>query len=701
MQDDFDHQSIRLERLKRGRHPAPLMARGRSLRDFEPLMPAEQRLLEAVIAGEECKLSASRPFDATDPALRIRGAFVRFLALGGDGRAPVHEFGLWLTGAVIAGNIELDGSPEVRPLWFGKCLIDGDLTFYDARLLVISLDGCQIGRVQGDHAIIDGSVLMRHGFEAKGAVILRGVDVRGDFSCDSSIFRGSVHDDEFIAIDLSTADIRRDVHLRDGFTAYGPVRLVDTKVGGVFDAAAGKFLGTQPGCISKTVMRRSLECVRINVSGSLFLRHGCVCKGEASFVGATIGGDLDCRGGSFEADENDPRAQALRLNRVAVAGTVYLSDGFSAKGAVRLNGAEIGTDLDCVGGLFDVHGLKARRGSSPGDPRKHSLYSIDALSLSGAEIKATLFLTAVEGYKRNHAHIKGSLDLKGTRVTSFLDSEEIWPKPPHEQMRALSGEDGTIDVIYLDGFIYDRLVGGAPVSARLRKRWLRCQPQEHLYGDFRPQPFEQLIKALRASGHNEEARRIAVFKQDFLLQNAMLFWWEKPSRRWLAPFVNFGQAMKWLLFGLMTGYGYWPIRTFIILLGLWLASALFFSEAAKHQVFAPRDPQVYLNESLDACRPAKGGNWVECNQLVKGNFAEHPSFSPLVYSADLILPVVDLEQETNWVPMKRAFTIELPLAGAVTLPDWTARAVMWFEILFGWAGSLLLVAALSGIVKLD
>lgn len=297
MQDNLDRQTTRLDRLRRARRSAPLMALGRSLKDFEPLMPAEERLLEAVMAGQECQLSAVRPQDASNPAIRIRGSFVRFLALGGDPRAPVHEFGLWLTGGVISGNIELDGSPDVRPLWFSNCLIDGDLSFYDARLLVISLDGCQINRVQGDHAVIDGSVLMRHGFEAKGAVILRGVDVRGDFSCDRGIFRGSLHNDEFTAIDLSTADIRRDLHLRDGFIAYGPVRLVDAKIGGVFDAAAGKFLGTQPGCISKTVIRRSLECVRVNVSGSLFLRHGCVCKGEASFVGATIGGDLDCRGG--------------------------------------------------------------------------------------------------------------------------------------------------------------------------------------------------------------------------------------------------------------------------------------------------------------------------------------------------------------------------------------------------------------------
>jgi hypothetical protein len=40
----------------------------------------------------------------------IRGAFIRFLLLGGEQLAPIHEKGLMLRGARIDGDIDLEGA---------------------------------------------------------------------------------------------------------------------------------------------------------------------------------------------------------------------------------------------------------------------------------------------------------------------------------------------------------------------------------------------------------------------------------------------------------------------------------------------------------------------------------------------------------------------------------------------------------------
>src|SRR3546814_2310360 len=71
---------------------------GRSLSDFGTLWPAEDALLECSRIGAPTVISETRP-EAETKTNRVRAAFVRFLALGGDEQAPVHENGVELQGA--------------------------------------------------------------------------------------------------------------------------------------------------------------------------------------------------------------------------------------------------------------------------------------------------------------------------------------------------------------------------------------------------------------------------------------------------------------------------------------------------------------------------------------------------------------------------------------------------------------------------
>jgi hypothetical protein len=57
---------------------------------------------------------------------------------------------------------------------------------------------------------------------------------------------------------------------------------------------------------------------------------------------------------------------------------------------------------------------------------------------------------------------------------------------------------------------------------------------------------------------------------------------------------------------------------------------------------------------------------------------------------------VDLQQERDWAPIvMKDDGVTTIWGGAIT------RWFMWFEILFGWAASLLLVAVLGNLVKKD
>ena len=82
-------------------------------------------------------------------------------------------------------------------------------------------------------------------------------------------------------------------------------------------------------------------------------------------------------------------------------------------------------------------------------------------------------------------------------------------------MTSRSGRPRPVNTV-LDGFTYDRLGGGAPTEGAKRIAWLDSQRADHLGADFRPQPWEHLIAVLRAMGHTNDARSVAVAKQDRL-----------------------------------------------------------------------------------------------------------------------------------------------------------------------------------------
>jgi len=188
--------------------------------------------------------------------------------------------------------------------------------------------------------------------------------------------------------------------------------------------------------------------------------------------------------------------------------------------------------------------------------------------------------------------------------------------------------------------------------------------------------------------------------------------WTNRPRRWL--YRQIANGVHWC-FWVLTGYGYRPMRLMVWMLAMWLGCALFYWWAAlpPQNVFAPSNPLVFQHPDYRVCIPgspearielaksperrsvAGAGNWYLCQTLRE----EYTGFSPLAYSLDVILPLVDLQQQKDWGPM-----IPAPrpsIAGEYI--HWSlkhvARFVLWFETLFGWVASLLLVAIVSGLTK--
>ena len=201
------------------------------------------------------------------------------------------------------------------------------------------------------------------------------------------------------------------------------------------------------------------------------------------------------------------------------------------------------------------------------------------------------------------------------------------------------------------------------------------------------------MRTLRKMGHDDEARQVAIAYETHRRAIGLINGWSKQKLH---------QAFGWL-----ADYGYRPLKLLKKMLQVWLICAVIYWIAAMYGVFAPSNPLIFNHEGYQHCSPGyqqnqagdkdKFGNWYLCPELA----GEYTGFSPLAYSLDLILPLVDLQQEHDWAPY-------VPTPEALWFQELISlsryhltRLLVWFEILFGWVASLLLVAVVSGLTNRD
>lgn len=393
-------------------------------------------------------------------------------------------------------------------------------------------------------------------------------------------------------------------------------------------------------------------------TGDLFLRDGFSSDDEVRLVGATIGGDVDCSGARMSSKTE----ACLRLDVSTIHGGLFFGTGFHGESCVSLNSMHLLRSLDIDGGMF--HGLLrgARRD--------------DALSLKQAQIDGALRIANTTLF---------DVCLEGAQIKYLRDQARCW---------------GT--GIKLDGFVYETIGRDAPTSFSERLDWLKRQPPEMIGGNgkpehFSPQPWQQLIKTLRGMGHSAEALELCVAYQHQLLSSGKVGQSARLTGIRAAVYRTISQFFH-RLFNVLAGYGYRPGRLLLWMLGVWLVLGSVYWWAALQGAFAPSNPLVFEHEHYRQClsvhEPGKK-NWYLCESLK----SEYSTFSPFAYSLDVLLPVVDLQQESSWGPL-----IPTPQSSMLEeLFEWKLahllRCLIWSQIIFGWFSSLLLVATVSGFAR--
>lgn len=253
-----------------------------------------------------------------------------------------------------------------------------------------------------------------------------------------------------------------------------------------------------------------INAARIQISGNLTL-NGSRIDGKVSLSGCDIKGHLSCT----QATLRHAEGSALKAQGMKVASSVLL-EGTTANGQVSLLGAQIGGQLVAIGVAFHNpggHALNAQSTQVRGDAFLRYAATDGAVSFMGAEISGVLDcsyatmrnpegdalnaqrLIVREGFIwRRIKDVAGAVDLTSAHVGDLWDDPESWAMCEH---------------LSLSGFIYDVLHGGINVPDRLA--WLKMGAVSRR--EFYPQPYEQLARLLRDTGHRSDARAIMVAKE--------------------------------------------------------------------------------------------------------------------------------------------------------------------------------------------
>jgi hypothetical protein len=613
------------------------------------LTEAEQLLWTAFPRGTWVDLSGSR---AGGPPV-IRAAVMSALLLGIVPAEPGSAGGIRLRGATVSGPLELRGGTVTQPLVCEGCLFDSELSLADSSVRTVrildselpGLDGTRLrldgildlsgstiaGCVRLEHAKVSGQLRMRASRAGAGleAVAAIGLSVDGDVDCSHLEARG--------AVTFQTATVAGALDLTGARIASPGGRglvLSYATIGGKVDCRDLVVEGETRANNCRVAAHVSMSAARLdNAAGVAFFAGGLEVGGGAFFdgvssagefrlIGAQLAANLTLAGGTFD----NPGGTAVNLAGVVVR-AVY-GDGLTCRGQWSMIGARINGDVNLARAVLEsgegTCALNAERTQIDGTLVLEEAKALGEVNLRGIRVGERLLLAGAE--LRNPVGV--ACRLSGAQAQEFLLGPggriEGGADFRHAAVGVLHDDPAAWpDQLYLDGLTYQALYPRLPAGRRLS--WLARDP-----GGHQPQPYEQLAAHYTAIGQPGQARNVMYARERIQRQG------KRPvSKTWS------------LLQDITVGYGYRPRRA----LG-WLALLL----TAGSIVFSVAPPPV----------------------LEIGNA---PHFNGIVYTLDLLLPVVNLGQ-------KYAFN-----------PSGPQQWLSYFLIAAGWTLATTVAAGLARVLR--
>jgi hypothetical protein len=604
----------------------------------------------------------------------VRAEVLRALLLGAGEREPGSVPAVRLRGARITGRLDLMGASVALPLVCEYCRFEEQPRLVEASTRTVRIVGsflpgfngtrmrlqgilnlwqCAIpGLVRLDQAKITGLVSVGHatigtpgvtpqalaadGLVVDGGFELCGLTAFGLVSMQVAVISGS--------LDLTNAHIENPgqrAFIASRAQIGGQLsgrRMIVAGEARMHNCRVAASLGLQ-GAMLSNPGGYAIAAGGLTVDGGVFCTDGFAAVGEVLLIGAQLRANLTLSGATL----SNPGGIALNLDQARVRS--LSAAGVTTSGEVNLTNTQIDGDLDLADARLEGSGGKpalfADRASVGGAlvlARVHasgevSMRSVQvgqrvqlvdarlenaggiALRMSRAHVAADVFctgMTATGGVRLIGATIGAELNFMRARITNpggtaidaaGLHAAELSLRTAEPIEGLVNLRHARVDVIRddpsrwpgslsLDGITYRALEPQIP--ARERLDWLARDPDGH-----QPQPYEQLAAHYNAIGQQAQARRI-------------LYARERAQVAVKTPLARIWSRLQ----DVTVGYGYKPWRALA-----WLTLLL----AAGSIVFAVSPPHALQAGAA-------------------------PHFNPVIYTLDLLLPVVDLGQKHAFNP---------------------------------------------------
>ena len=671
-----------------------------------------------MIAGSALKISADRLTTTGSLLVRAANPDDEYPPVG---QQPEIEKQIRLCGANIHGNLDLSG-----------CRLRGRNPPGKKRVPLFA-----------DGLTVEGNLILGYGFEADGEIRLNGCEIHRNLDCSGAHLRNlpddAAHDPAPYTLSAAGAHIAGSVymcrtpawvHEPVDFVSEGTLRLDGAKIDGDLDCTGGQFTAiafARENWRRETGTDSDLYAIRadsMEVGGDIKLVGAFHVQGTVDLTGAKIGDDFICVDGFFDF----PGEDALCADGITVSGTTSLcrssadNDRTTTNGILRFPLATFKQGFFVERAAFDVNGTYCNwlRGPTTAGELNCPGRGICGIFAPLAEVNGEFRWREIKKPPPRDRHNPLWLHLAGSKADRVTDDEPSWRnldrfnviECDYSSLSHLSGDvawrvrelDGeyailnpradagrltwSVGYMVLAWCAFARACCRRCLSAQATDRFEKAV--EHFY----PQPYIQLAKTFRDAGYEDAADEVLV-----------------RLERNRTRYANFGAAhqfWRWIL-GLGLQYGYAPFRALRILL-IWTAVSAVSFQMAFHDklIVAAKD---------NSCPTAKAGS---SGEETKSNDAKSDAaagdtsciaFSALVFAADTLVPIVDLNQKKNWLPKSPSMLPE-ENSGAAMAHWWQAivpaledfpssgpTLLLIFNTFFGWLMTTLFAAGVSGLVR--
>jgi hypothetical protein len=354
--------------------------------------------------------------------------------------------------------------------------------------------------------------------------------------------------------------------------------------------------------------------------------------GAVELDAAVIGQNLDCTGGHFTNPDN----LAIAFNGATIGGVVAMAP-FQLSDSVKT------TDLEAAyRAKFSADGLVSLVGAHVGGSVviDHATFGGKTTEQHGLVVAASNIADVLVLHQLNLEH-GAVLILAGASARTLSDDEQSWPAPGK---------------LWLDGFDYRAIGADSTRDVASRLRWLGLQT------GFYPQPYRQLARVMRESGDDTGAVAVLIAMEDARFRNSGFF------RRVWAGFLK--QTI---------GYGHRPLLAI-----LWSLLIVLFGWAL-----------VTIGGRCGVMRPT----WPE--SIPASASVSYEELHPLLFSLDVFLPFVDLHQEHYWWPDAKASGYFPVFGRRIRMSGRALRYYLWLQVIAGWLLSAIFVAGVTGLLRND